>query len=119
MNDDSVRKIADFLKTTQLTEIEEVRLTQDLENVFQRLQLREYQKFNPSRNVFHIQDRWQSFMVEIDFHCSVGRAWASLLKVVGAHKQPKIIGLCPGYAPKIELGLFYLGYRGIVAILNK
>lgn len=117
--DSVVRKIKSLLIKRKLSKIEEKRLVQDLEAVFTRFDRHEYKKFSYSSNVFDIPDRTRQIYAEVEFYTIVGKTWMQLLKQLDIQKYPKIADICPGYAPKVELALFYLGYTGNVIVIDK
>jgi hypothetical protein len=102
-----------------LSELEEKRATRSLTKVLDRLRRREYERFAFDGNVFDLPDRVKELLTELEFYCSVGKTWARVLDALDATRYPVIADLCPGYAPKIELALFYLGYEGEVCLVNK
>lgn len=114
-----LNKIAEFLSGRKISLIEEKRLNKDLDAVFERLSKREYQRAGFSNNKFDIQDRTREFFTYLDFYCFMGKTWARVLKKININRYKQVVDLCPGYTPKVELALFYLGYKGEIMLLDQ
>lgn len=106
------------ISNSTLSNIEIDRLKQDLSHVQARVKNQEYLKYNPNPNHFNIPDRWQTFMTEIDFYSGLGKTWQQIFKHLPLHEIHSAIDLCPGPAPKIELGLLYSSFKGHVTLIN-
>lgn len=106
------------LTNGDLSEPERKRLSHELQAVKTRLQQGDYQRFSYTTNVFDVPNRTSDFFVELEFYCSLGKTWERILKQFPLDQLTTIADLCPGFAPKVELGLFYLQYTGEVVILD-
>lgn len=110
--------ISALLAQPSYTKLEKQRALWELGRVHTRLLQREYKKSSFGGNLLNIPDRIQEFFVELNFYANLGNSWHSILKAIGATRCPNILDLGSGHAPKVELGLFYLGYRGNVVALD-
>jgi hypothetical protein len=117
--DDALEQLRRAAGTLGLSALEDKRAARSLDKVLNRMQRREYERFTFDGNVFDLPDRVQELICELEFYSSLGKTWAKVLGALGVLDEPRIVDLCPGYAPKIELGLFYLGYAGEVLLVNK
>ena len=116
---ETLGKIENFVQKECLSDIENERLQANLEAVYQRLEKRDYQRFSYSTNVFDVQNRVQDIFTDLEFYSYLGKTWASILSELKLENFSKILDICPGYSPKIELGLYYLGYKGKLIVLDK
>lgn len=116
---DELKKIQELTNSLELTPIEEKRLTQELIKVYNRLKTRDYQKSGYSQNTFDIPNRVQEIYGELEFYCELGKKWHTILEAIEIHQYTKVVDLCSGYAPKVELGLFYAQYAGEVLLIDK
>ncbi|EKD93366.1 MAG: hypothetical protein ACD_28C00162G0004 [uncultured bacterium] len=112
-------EIQQWVDRKKLTQLEQKRLTKDIEAVVSRMKKKEYQKGGFTTNVFDVPDRTREFYIYLEFYCHLGKTWASLLREIDMSHCKEVVDLCPGYAPKIELGLFYAGYTGKVILLDE
>ena len=55
----------------------------------------------------------------MEFLLQLGHDWERILKSLPLDNFSKIVDLCPGYTPKIELGLYFLHHKGKIHILDK
>jgi hypothetical protein len=113
-----IEKINAFLSQNKLTKIEEKRLLNNLDVIYDRLRKGEYKKTSFSKNKFDVPNRAKEIYTDLQFYSLLGKTWAQLLEPLEINKFTKIVDLCPGYTPKIELALFYLGYKGEVIVLD-
>jgi hypothetical protein len=91
----------------------------DLQTVQQRLTRRQYRITSFGQNKFQIADRAADFFAELEFHSDIGRSWGEVFRFLDLSRYRKIADLCPGFGPKVELGLYYAGYRGAVTVVDK
>jgi len=115
---DVLAKIQLLTKSAELTDLERSRLANELNTVHERLSKGDYQRFSYTTNTFDVPNRTRDFFTELEFYCLLGQTWAALLKEMGVNQFSRVADLCPGYTPKIELGLFYTGYTGEVVVLD-
>lgn len=106
-------------KFVRLTNIEKKRLASDLDVIYERLLKKEYTRTGFSNNKFDVPDRTHEFYVNLNFYCQLGKDWAQLLKQININNYSEILDLCPGFMPKVELGLFYLEYKGTLIGIDK
>jgi|WetSurMetagenome_2_1015567.scaffolds.fasta_scaffold15442_2 hypothetical protein len=115
----TIKNIIDFVDKKHLTKIEEKRLLGNLSAVYNRLIKHDYQKYGYSENKFDVPDRVSEIFTELEFYCLIGKTWLKILSALNIKDKPQIVDLCPGFVPKIELGLFYLQYKGKVVAIDK
>jgi hypothetical protein len=104
---------------TDLTPLEAKRLARDLERVATRLRNGDYEKSPFEDNVLNLPDRTHQVMVEVEFMSAVGRAWARILAPLGIATARRVIDLGPGWAPKVEMGLYYTPFDGELIMINQ
>lgn len=114
-----VSQISTFRNKNKLTVLEEKRLADDLGSILHRLKAREYKIGNVSVNTFNIPDRTKEFFCFMDYYHQVGKAWEKILKNIRVKKFKQVCDLCPGYMPKVLLGLFYCDYKGKVVLVDQ
>lgn len=102
-----------------MSELEHTRALRDLTRLRDRLERRDYAISAYGTNTFDIPDRAEELLTEIDFHASLGRAWAAILRAHELQRSPSALDLCPGWTPKVELGLYYAGFQGELLILDR
>ncbi|MDR0859805.1 MAG: hypothetical protein LBO09_02210 [Candidatus Peribacteria bacterium] len=96
------------------------RLDADLHTLYERLINREYLETDFSqKNKYNIPERTQEFFKYLSDYCKNARTWEAILQKFEMAKISRIANLCPGRAPKIELALYYLGYQGVIEIIDK
>jgi hypothetical protein len=115
----TIKNIINFVDTKRFTKIEEKRLLGNLLTVHDRLIKRDYQKYGYSENKFDVPNRAIEVYAELEFYSLIGKTWSKILSALNIQNNPQIIDLCPGFVPKIELGLFYLQYEGKVIVIDK
>jgi hypothetical protein len=109
---------------TQLLEgdyqpIEHARLARDLERVEQRLIKGEYFYTDFAGNTFNVPERTREYFIYFNSYFKAARTWARVLEKIDVHRFSEVADLCPGWAPKLELALFYLQYKGKLVLLDK
>lgn len=115
----NLKDISLLLRGKRFTRLELERAARDLTTVEERLRRREYKKSSFSSNRYNVPERARDFFVELEFHSSLGRTWAAILKAVGVSRFRVVADICPGFAPKVELALYYLDYRGQVVVVDQ
>lgn len=100
-------------------EFEKKGITRDLEIILQKLEKGEYKKGFVAQNKFDIVSRTEGLFRELEFLMQLGHDWEQVLKILHIKKDSEIVDLCPGYTPKIELGLYYLNFKGKISLLDK
>lgn len=117
---DALQALAATLdRRTDLTALEAKRLARDLARVELRLRNGDYEKSPFEDNVLNLPDRTHQVMVEVEFMSAVGRAWARLLEPLGIAQAARVIDLGPGWAPKVEMGLYYTAFAGELVMVNQ
>ncbi len=111
--------LENVLQSRKYSELEKKRVLKDLEVFCTRLKKGEYKKTDFAGNKFNIPERTQEFLIYLELYCYNAQTWAKILKPLKIHRYKRIVDLCPGWTPKIELALFYLSYTGEVLILDK
>ena len=114
-----LESLAGQLTQADYSEKEYRRLVRDLERVTQRLRKREYAQTDFCGNTFNVPERTQEFFYYLDSYFRNGRTWARVLERLDVKRYRSIIDLCPGWSPKVELGLFYLGFSGEVSLVDQ
>jgi hypothetical protein len=102
------------LRSNRLGETEMRRLGRELGRVRDRLEAGEYRRNSFVGNTFNIPERMDDLLSELEFYTGLGRKWAHLISAVNLPRAARVIDLCPGLAPKVELGLYYYGFTGEV-----
>lgn len=100
-------------------QIEYVRMAKDLERVEGRLVNNEYFYTDFAGNTFNVPERTREYFMYFNSYFHAARTWAQVLGGFNVHQFSTVADLCPGWAPKIELALFYLQYAGKVRLLDK
>jgi len=98
---------------------EVARLSADISTSRRRLLSREYRQtsFKP-RNQLTIPDRTEEFYMDLRFFWSIGKVWERLLRRMKLGARSRILDIGPGFFPKVEIGLCYLGFEGSVDLLD-
>lgn len=113
--DAALRRILERLPA--LFEREAQNLARDLAAVEQRLASGEYAETDfVARSVFEVQRRTHEFVTYMRGWHAQGQRWAGLLAAIAP--SDVVIDLCPGWAPKIELALMQMGFRGRVVAVD-
>jgi hypothetical protein len=110
--------IQTFLRKKRISSIEKKRLQEDLETIYARLSKREYTIGGFSTNKFDVPDKTLEVFVNIDYYGKIGRTWARIFKELSVSRFHSIADICPGYTPKVELGLYYARYSGSVEVID-
>lgn len=114
-------------KFTELTELsamlipgslEAERLIRDLERVRVRLHKGDYARVDYGGNIFDVRTKVKEFFTYMDFYMQVGRAWSAIFGELPLREYSRVIDLCPGWSPKIELGLYNLDFQGEVCVVD-
>jgi hypothetical protein len=106
------------VREKRVSSVESKRLREDLETVYIRLSKRQYKIGGFSVNRFDIPDKSREVYSNIEYYGKIGRTWSRIFRELGVSRFRKIADLCSGYTPKVELGLYYAGYRGTVVALD-
>jgi hypothetical protein len=114
-----LKNIINFVNAKPLTGIEEKRLLNNLLTVHNRLIKRDYRKYGYSENRFDVPNRAIEVYTELEFYSLIGKTWLKILSALKIKNKSQVVDLCPGFVPKIELGLFYLQYEGEVIVIDK
>jgi hypothetical protein len=114
---DLLRSITNATKHISTTE--EKRLFRDLQAIDGRLRTDDYKRFSGTRNLFDIPDRTKEIFTELQFYAAIGRSWEQIVRTIGITKSSSVADICPGFIPKVELGLFYAGFTGDVTIIDQ
>jgi hypothetical protein len=94
-------------------------LEEDLDSVYRRLTKHEYSRGSFSRNKFDIPDKVHEVYVNIKYYAKIGQIWATILKIINANSYTRIADICPGFSPKVELGLHFIGFTGEVILIDQ
>lgn len=115
----TINKINNLLTKKKLSKLANKRVARDLEAVFQRLKKSEYETSSIVKNIFDMAEQSRVFYAHLNTYARIGRTWGEVFKFLSIGKYGEILDICPGFAPKIEIGLFYCGYKGRITILDK
>jgi hypothetical protein len=115
-----IGSIIEAVRSCDITSLEKQRFGDDLITLKQRLTSREYlqSSFKP-RNQLSIPERTEEFYKDLTFFFSVGKVWETLLGKLKKSTIRSVLDIGPGYFPKVELGLYYSGYKGAVTLLDQ
>lgn len=102
-----------------LSEVEEQRLVKDLTRVIERLDKREYARSDFVGNTFNVPDRTKEFYGNLSSYFQHVLTWERIFQALQYKTIPKIIDLCPGWAPKLALSLWYIEYAGEIVLVDK
>lgn len=107
-------------QSNKFTGIEYERFARDLQLTMNRLESREYRQtsFRP-RNMLTIPDRTEEIFQDILFFWSVGKIWCEIFNKLKISNKSSVLDFCPGYFPKVELGLYYAGFKGAVTMIEQ
>ncbi len=114
-----INKLRNAVVSKRLTLAAKKRLIRDLEAVLKRIGSGEYETSGIIENVFDVPEKTKQFYALLDSYSNIGRAWSSVLEHLSINSHDLVLDLCPGHAPKVELGLFYCNYKGDVVVLDK
>lgn len=106
-------------RSLSLSELELERFSHDLTVVQTRLETRDYLIHSYSANAHNLADRVQDIFAEVEYYSQIGRDWQGVLQSVQLDSIKEVLDMCPGFTPKVELGLYYSGYSGKVVLHNK
>lgn len=115
MNEDYIR-LSKFFKPAN--SLERLGVVRDLDAIQQKIKKGEYSKGFIKANKFDIPTRTEGLFRELEFLLQLGHDWQKLLSVIPSGDLKDIVDLCPGYTPKIELGFFFLGFKGKISVLD-
>ncbi len=116
---DSLKELGLLLSKKTLSQEAKKRVRTDLNAINLRLVKNEYETSGIIENIFDVSETFKRMYKHIDTYSKIAKTWSSILSNLPINKETNILDLCPGYAPKIELALFYLGYKGTVTILDE
>jgi hypothetical protein len=108
-----------LISRKKLSGLADRRLARDLEAVCQRLEKNEYETSGIVKNVFDMAEQSRVLYAHLKTYARIGDAWSEIFKILPIKRFAEILDICPGFAPKIEIGLFYRGYKGRVVVLDK
>lgn len=95
-------------------------LESDLRAVLLRLESGEYRQADfLVRNVFDLARRTREYYSYFASWREQAARWASILRKIPFDLSADMIDLCPGWAPKVELALLEMGFRGKVHLIDK
>lgn len=112
---DLLQKIGNYKTKNSL---EKTGVFRDLETITQKFERGEYKKGFINANKFDIGTRTEGLFREMEFLLQLGHDWERILRVLPLSNFSKVVDLCPGYTPKIELGLYFRQYSGKVYVLD-
>ena len=116
---DPLTELRLLLSKKMLSQDAKKRVRTDLSAIIQRLDKNEYETGGIVENIFDVPETFKRMYKHIDTYSKIAKTWSSILSNLPINKETNILDLCPGYAPKVELALFYLRYKGMVTILDE
>lgn len=114
-----VKHLQNLLRRKKLSRQARERLDKDLNAIYLRLEKNEYETSSLSQNVFDVSTISEQFYKYMETHTKIAKIWEKILKQLPLNNLKEIVDLCPGSAPKIELALYYNGYKGNVILFEK
>jgi len=94
-------------------------LMNDLKHIHLRLKTNMYAESDyEKRDIFDVPRRTEEFLRYFSGYDEQGEFWASILKPLITTKTKTILDVCPGWAPKIELGLWKLRFKGTTHLVD-
>lgn len=114
-----MQQLFEVLKTKVVSDLEDERLARDLEKIRQRFLYREYATTDFTWNAFNIAERTQEFFGHVETFSQQAQTWARIFDVIKINEYSNVIDLCPGWSPKIPLGLYYSGFKGKITIMDR
>jgi len=114
-----LKELDQLLNKKNLSREVKKRLRVDLNAISLRLIKNEYETSGIVENIFDVPETFKRMYKHIDTYARIAKTWSFILSTLPINDKTNLLDICPGYAPKIELALFYLGYRGTVTILDE
>lgn len=107
------------LKRRALTRIDRERVARDLDLITTRVRGREY-RFSSfqSKQSLAIPERTEEFFNELSYFHSLGTIWLNIFQSCRAPRRATLLDVGCGYYPKVEMGLYYYGFKGTVELLD-
>lgn len=95
------------------------RAQDDLDDIAERINTGEYllRNFSKKRR-FDVSGRMQEFYLYLESYTQVGKSWKSIFETIWLRDDQRVLNLCPGWSPKVELGLYYNGFSGSVDVCD-
>jgi hypothetical protein len=115
---DCLYHIQEILKTKKISDSANKRLFRDFETIYKRLEKDEYETSGIVENIFDIPDKTQQLYKLLETYTQIAKDWSLVLNKIPIYKYKEIVDICPGFAPKVEIGLCYLNYKGKVLLLD-
>lgn len=120
--DDPLRHIADVMdggSGNRLSSQAKKRLERDVSHIVRRIDSGEYERSGwAAENQVDLPEKTRQFHAHFETYARIGELWEQLLKLIPVASFPTVLDICPGSAPKVELGLHYAGYTGHVVVLD-
>lgn len=113
-----VTELTDAADSRRYSGLELERAAYELSLVSKRLSSGEYQHASFQRNVLNIPDRAAELVTDLQFLEKIGRIWETIFRAAGVRDDMRLLDVGCGFLPKVELGLFYAGFRGEVTLLD-
>ena len=115
-----LNQIQNSLASKNISDREVDNLHSDLVAMQQRLASGDYMQTDYlNRNVHDVYRRTMEFFFYFESYHRLARTWQQVLELLDIHSTQSILDICPGWAPKIEMALVYLGYKNRVHILDQ
>jgi len=120
MPQDQLKKIIKIIEEKKLSSKEIERLEEDVLVIQKRLETGEYKvrSFSP-KSSFDYQQRTDEFYGYLKDYCLAGQTFFKLFEKISSKRPSKVLELCPGWAPKVALGLYYFDFRGKYFLADK
>jgi hypothetical protein len=113
------KELQNIINSRPLSSVEELSLARDLGIVRARLEKQEYAKGFSSARGFDVQYRVEQAYTELEFLSTISTIWEQIISTLPIKSFHKVIDICPGYTPKIELALCRLGYKKKITIIDQ
>jgi hypothetical protein len=112
-------RLIKLISDKKLSLIAKRRLDRDIFAICERLAKDEYETSGIVENVFDIPDKANQFYKHLDTYFRIGSSWSQVLSNFPLNNYKKILDICPGYSPKVEIALLYANFQGEVFIMDK
>lgn len=117
---ENLENIRKYIHAHQLSSFETENLNRDVIKTHVRLRAGFYKDSDSiARNTFDVERRTQEFFIYFKGYLWQADTWAKIFNATQLQKKSIVIDVCPGWSPKIELGLYKAKYRGSVIIFDQ
>jgi len=122
MSDEVINGLLSRLESysEKLSHVEKENVAKDLSLILNFIDSGEYQSTELfHRNRFDTQKRTYEFFSYIKGYVQQATQWYEFLQHLPLAPQSSILDIGPGYSPKVELALKFVGFKGKLTVLDK